>query len=237
MDFTGGQKTTIMHHKEMKQRLLSRTLWLLGLMALSLNSLHSKPATESANEFPGVLYLRKIGNLSLDHVSFKQAIEEIENHWLKAFPDQPFPVSLIEPDAQVAQSASAGNNITLELTDVPYIMALKYVCDLSGYELHDNGEMTSIQLAEHSEDLRTEVHSVSAKAKDSLHIAKDITRSALEVALRELDIEFNEPIMKAVWDDDSLSIIMHNTIEQHEKLRVILQLLDKNFSISKEKSN
>lgn len=94
-------------------------------------------ADDSSAETVAALSEERIPHLKLEKSTLKESLLTLEKIWQERHPDIPFPLAVVDFERTDEYHTSAEAEITFELKNVSYNVALTYIAELSGYQLSD----------------------------------------------------------------------------------------------------
>lgn len=182
------------------------------------------------------LYSETIPHLKIKKASLEEALVIIRNIWKLKHPSEPFPVGLTDYEPADNQKERARRQITLDLKNVPYIEALRFVGQLSFRRLIEkNGFAQFEQIVGIQEDWTTEVYHLTPAVLAGLRLRDDSSSEQVQKAFESYGVEFPKG-MKATLADSGNILIVRNLTEQLQRIAGIVLLLRNGFEIRKDKA-
>ncbi|MFA6564381.1 MAG: hypothetical protein WCV00_20930 [Verrucomicrobiia bacterium] len=181
-----------------------------------------------------------IPHLKLSNAGFFEAFDAVRVLWEKSHPDMPFlfgvgcfhPVRFAETAPGKAEPQTLG--VTLDVKNVPYLVALRMIADICGYKLNEtSGTLKLIGLTGINEDWGDGVYPVTPKVLKALGLNTKSSKKDVTSALKRFGIEFSREHYDASISEDGKAICIRNLDDQLAHFRTILFLLEKGFKITK----
>lgn len=220
---------------------------LYGLRAAGLKLFHTSVKSRGDFEFGGAfadftpdertvrlaqaMMADTIPHLQLKGATFEEALAEIRKEWDQRHRGLPLPVGIRE---YFTSSDDSGlYRITLEMEDVPFVMALRYVAALSHRRLHCFDGLVALEGFDFiGEGWNSRDYWVSSKVFEGLHLKRDSRAEEVRGAFERLGVKF-EPWMKIGLTLEGDRLVAIGTNENLEQIAGILLLLENGFRLVK----
>jgi hypothetical protein len=174
-----------------------------------------------------------IPHLQLKDSTFEDALSAIRRAWEQRHANDSFPVAITDYQPPEGYRETSPARITLDLKNVPFIEALRYVGTLSGRRLISVSGL--VQLERHhwiEEDWVTRGHDVSLEALAALHLKPDSSLADLRRAFQQFGVKLDD-WMKLALADSGRQLVVLSYQPQQEQIEGILFLLSNGFHITK----
>lgn len=209
----------------MKTKIL--TLFVLASFALAQSP--SPVAVQRAD----ALVTETIPHFSLKNATFQEALDSVRLAWNERHPDEPFPIGLTAFLTPQGYRAEYPAHITLDLKDVPYIEALRYIADLSGRGFRVRQGLPQFEHVTWIEEgWVTRIHEITPVVLTGLKLRSDSSVDDIRQALAGLGVtleDWMKPILIA--GGSHLGLTSYNS--QQEQIAGIITLLGNGYKISK----
>ncbi|MFA5192848.1 MAG: hypothetical protein WC740_19230 [Verrucomicrobiia bacterium] len=180
-----------------------------------------------------------IPHLKLKEASFIEAVGTVKDFWEKSHPDMPFlfgmgfqPVRFVETTSGKTEPDTL--KVTLDVKNVPYLVALRMILDICGYKLKEtSGTLKLIAMSGIPEDWTDSVYPVTPKVLKALGLNTKSSKNDVTNALKRFGIEFSREFYSAAISVDGTAICIRNHVDQQAHFQTILFLLGKGFKITK----
>ena len=174
-----------------------------------------------------------IPRLQFKNATFEDALAAIRRAWDERHPNDPLPVALTDYQPPNGYRETNPARITLDLKNVPWIEALRYIGTLSGRRLISLSGL--VQLERHpwiEEDWITRAHDVAPAALAALHLKPDSSGDDLRRAFKQFGVQLDD-WMKLGMIASGQQIVVLSYQPQQEQIAGILFLLGNGFHITK----
>ena len=175
------------------------------------------------------LYREEIPLLELKQVTPQDGLGIIRAHWERAHPKETFPVVW----GDHAETASRVELMTLNLQNIPYIEAVKYVASFGLRHLEQReGLLVMLPAVGHGkDDWSVVVHPITPQVLTGLGIKKDSPSDKIVAAFRQFGVSW-EDWMKIGLYPDGTQIVIAAPEEQRSQVAGIILLLRSGFKIT-----
>lgn len=178
------------------------------------------------------LHTETIPHLKIDSVHLREALAMIRGIWERTHPAEPFPVGLSDYD-KPHRSDARDRQISLDLHNVTYIAALRFIGDLTYRRFRE--ERGYVRLEEQIgivESWYTQLHRLPPAALAGLGLRADSKAGEVQRAFEKLGITFPRGL-KAELSDSGRSLLVTNLESEQEKISGIILLLTNGYKITK----
>ena len=191
------------------------------------------PQMTFANDATAALYREYIPHLKLEKSTLKESLSTLEKIWIEKHPEVPFPVTIVDFERTEEYHTSAEAEITFELKNVSYNVALTYIAELSGYQLSNKRDQKVLrQLAWIEEDWNDAAFLMTPKIMEGLALDGHSSAENVQAALTKLGVKFDRGML-AVLAPEASMMIVRNEKSQLTKIEGILLLLEEGYSIQR----
>jgi hypothetical protein len=197
---------------------------------LSISAIHADLASDV--RLSEALHTETIPHLKFENARFPDAVAAIAAIWNQAHPKQPFPVGYTDYDDPTPNDGY-NQRISLDLHEVTYITALRFIGDLMYCHLSEKrGFIALHQIHGIVEDWRTFETELPPAALRGLGLRAESTPTEVQGALKKLGVAFPDG-MKALLVDSGKRIVVTTTQSEIPKLDGIILLLSNGYKITK----
>ncbi|HQW29866.1 MAG TPA: hypothetical protein PK529_11810 [Verrucomicrobiales bacterium] len=174
-----------------------------------------------------------IPHVHFTDIPFDDALTAIRGEWDQRFPNDPFPVALTDYRPPEGYRETNPARITLDLKNVPFIEALRYIGILSGRHLVSVSGLVILEsYGWIEEDWSTRLHDVSPAALAALNLKSDSSSDDLRRAFKQFGVKVDD-LKKVGLVNSGQQIVVASYQAQQEQVAGILFLLGNGFSITK----
>ncbi len=182
-----------------------------------------------------------IPHLKLEDANFFEAMGVVKDFWEKNHPDMPFLCGVghfcptdVYRTADGKLEPSNTPRVMLDVKNIPYLVAVRYIADICGYTLKTkSGTLKLFGFQGINEGWSESFNLVTPAVLKALGLNKTSPKQDVMIALKSFGIEFSREFYEASLWEGSDVIHMRNLDEQQDRLRVILFLLKKGYKITK----
>jgi hypothetical protein len=209
-----------------------KTILPILILVLVTLKLSGAPPTSTDKPF-AALHTSKIPTLEVDHLTFEEALTKIREAWKQQHPELTFPVALVghrrlENDRN---GVAARPILSMQLTNVPFIEAIRYLCDATGRHLIENPGLLRIGDigTEIVEDWVTKSYPTSDVVLRGLGLGVNPTREELESVYAHFGLKLDEWMAISYFNG---KLIVTAANRQHQQIAGINMLIENGFVIT-----
>jgi hypothetical protein len=224
-----GSRCQRFHVSRWSRIMKPTTLLLLALASFT----HAQSPSLTSIERANALVTETIPHLSLNKATFEQALETVRRIWSEQRAGDQLPIgttAFLSPQGYRDENPA---QITLDLKNVPFIEALKYIADLSGRAFRVRQGLPQFErITWIEEGWVTRVHEITPEVLTHLKLMPDSSATDVRRALVTLGVNLEE-WMKPTLIADGSHLGLTSYQAQQEQISGIITLLRNGYKISK----
>jgi hypothetical protein len=175
-----------------------------------------------------------IKHLVLKEATLEEALQIIGHEWEQRRLGESLPVAISDFDPPEGPRSGYTARITLDLKNIPFIEALRYVAAMSDRQFNPKNGLVQLEGYPFSrmEDWSMRTHDVSPKALAKINREGGPAPVDVRRFFQNLGVKL-EDWMKVVLIDEGRRIVVLSADPQQEQIAGILHLLGEGFTISR----
>ena len=203
---------------------------------MALWCLLCSPVSGAENDAVLQLHQLVLPEFVVEKATLKQGIAKIEAAWTKKYPDQSFPVVLLESLEHESDSKLAS---TMKLKNVPALSAVTYLAQAHGMSVRHALDLVVLRplvpgdnSAWESVMLRLSKESIAALSLSLEADNDEASNRKLKKTLSDFGISFTAGF-DIRWFGGSKQLFLRNTPEEISKIKGLVMLFEAGFEVSR----
>ncbi|MFN0129253.1 MAG: hypothetical protein ACKV19_21500 [Verrucomicrobiales bacterium] len=188
----------------------------------------------AAVERSEALHSETIPHLMISKAAIDEALAVVRRIWEQKHPNEPFPVGITSSEVAGAEGRATQPLITLDLKNVPYIVALRSIAILGDFYLKEKSGFVQLEriAGKIVEDWSTETYELTQRVRDALGLRFDSTPTQVQTSFEKFGVKFEQGMMAALDSSGKLLSVRNMPRQQHQIAGIVL-LLENGYEIKK----
>jgi hypothetical protein len=203
------------------------------LFLFAVGAFAQSAPTEKSVELAHAFATEAIPHLQLKDATFAESLATIRRAWVERHPNDSFPVAVTDYRPAEGYRETNPATITLDLKNIPFMEAVRYVGTFSGRSLISVSGLIQLEgISWIQEDWITRAHDVTPAALAALGVRPNSPAEDLRRGFQQFGVTF-ENWMKVAPTTTGGQIVVLSYRAQQEQIAGILFLLGNGFRITR----